>query len=218
MKKLIIAIALCFASFSYAKSDPVSATGTGWKTETCLSKYKYYDGSPIMTHCRKPHFHYLGLKLDVGAPDGLGLSLLYLPVKFLQLELGGTTILSGGGIRAGVMLFLPWYISPSITIEGGKQWGNNVNSLSVLVSGYDPKISLLNDVQYEYANFHGGLGFGSPRWFMFRINAGYSYITTTTNGLQVFVREKANDNSIVIKEATIKAWVPTAKLSFDIYF
>lgn len=200
MTKLFALVAvLCVSSIALAKPGPVRGTGTGWKNG-------------------KVDYNYIGFKIDVGAPDGLGLSLTGRPLKFLQLEFGGTTTLVGGGVRGGATIFLPYYVSPSLTIEGGRQWGGDFNKLVVMFGGSNPKISLLNDVQYDYMNLHGGLGFGHPNWFMFRINAGYSYIVGTTNGLQAFVQSKAQDGSLRTSEANGKVWSPSAKITFQFYF
>lgn len=215
MKKIIaVLFVLCFSSSAFAL-DP---TGTGWHNGWCPTRYRDYNGNVIMKRCKKIDFNPIGMRMDMGVPDGLGVSLTGRPVKFFQVELGGTSTLTGGGIRGGGTLFLPWYVSPSITIEGGKQWAGNLNRLPGLFGGQDTHYSLLEDVQYSYANFHGGLSFGHPNWFLISLHAGYSYITGNTNGLQAFVRGEANDTSLTLKEANVKLWVPTAKLAIQLYF
>jgi hypothetical protein len=167
----------------------------------------------------KKHFNFLGLKLDAGVPSGLGAAIVAKPVRFLQLELGGTTTLTGGGVKAGVQLMVPWYLSPGVLIEGGGQWAGNLNRLATIIGFSDPKIALLNDVSYNYANFYGTLGVGHSNWFMFNIYAGYSYITGTTNGLQSYIQSKStNTNNITISEARIQMWIPTGKVAFTFYF
>ncbi len=200
MKKIVAALfVLCLSSSAFAKLGPVKATGTGWKNG-------------------KVDYNYLGIKLDAGVPDGLGASLTGRPLKFLQVELGGTTTLTGGGIRGGATIFLPYYVSPSLTVEGGHQWGGDFNKLITMFGGSDPKNCLLRDVQYDYMNLHGGLGFGHPNWFMFRINAGYSYIVATSNGFQSFIQAQAKDGDLRTSEATAKVWTPSAKVTFQLYF
>lgn len=211
-KIFAILLMLCLSSSAWA----LNPYGTGWVNTTCPVRLK--DGVVIMKPCKKPTFHYLGLRLDAGAPDGLGASLVGRPLKFAQVELGGTTTLVGGGVRVGTSIFLPWYVSPSAHFEYGHQWAGDVNKLAVMFGSSDPKQPLLNHVEYDYINLHGGLGFGHPNHFMFRIQAGYSYIWGNTNGLQTYLQVRTNQALLTTSEANVKAWTPSGKFTFQIYF
>jgi len=212
MKKFVLALCMLVSAPAFA----LNPTGTGWETKCVLKSDK--SGATHYLCKKKPTFNFIGLRIDAGAPDLLGASLVGRPLKFAQLELGGTTSLVGGGIRVGASVFLPWYISPSAHVEYGHQWAGDVNKLVVMFGGSDPKISLLKNVEYDYVNLHGGLGFGHPNWFMFRIQAGYSYVWGSTNGLQVYLQEKANRPNLTISEANAKVWTPSAKIVFQLYF
>lgn len=163
-------------------------------------------------------YHLLGLKTDVGVPDGIGISATIRPLKYLQGELGGTYTLVGGGIRVGATVFVPYYVSPSFTLEYGYNWFGDMNDLVVKLGGSNPNNSLLRDIQYGYVNFQPGLSFGHPNWFLFGIHAGMSYITGTTHGLQAFVQEKNKDSSLTLQEVSAGIWIPTAKIVFQFYF
>ena len=220
MKKLLFALAiLCISSPAWA----LNPTGTGWITTRCQTEIgsEIQNGYVVKAYryrpCKKPTFNYIGLRLDAGAPDLLGVSLVGRPLKFAQIELGGTTTLVGGGIRVGLSVFLPWYVSPGINIEYGHQWAGNMNRL-IAMFGDDPRISLLNHIEYDYTNLHGSLGFGHPNWFMFRIQAGYSYIWGSTSGLQAYLQNKTNQPLLTVTEANAKIWTPSAKVVFQLYF
>ncbi len=214
MKKIIAALfVLCFSSSAFA----INPLGTGWSNGMCPTKYKDADGQFIMKRCKIAGFNKFGVQIDMGFPNALGLSFVALPVKFLQFDLGGTTTLIGGGVRAGVLLFLPWYISPGLSIDGGKQWAGNVNNLINMFAA-NPNQTLLTNIQYTYTDFYGSVGFGHPSHFMFRLYAGYSYISGSTNGLQLYFQDKANDKTITTKEAEVKGWVPSAKIGFNVFF
>ena len=165
----------------------------------------------------KPSLGDFGLRVDAGVPDGLGFSLAYRPFRFVQGELGYTSTLVGGGIRGGATVYVPWYVSPSFTFEGGHQWAGNINELVAKFGGSSNE-SILRDVQYNYLNLHGGLSFGSARWFLIGIHAGMSYITGQTNGFQAFLQEKSKDNSLTVKEVNANLWVPSAKIVAQFYF
>lgn len=199
MKKLLILFILICSSVSYGKYLEKRVGGTG-----------YINGKPV--------YNVFGLKLDLSIPSGLGASFTARPLKFFQIELGGTTTLVGGGVRAGFMVFVPWHVSPAIHVEGGKSWSGNLNDLVVLFGGQNPNILLLNDVQYEYVNFLGSIGVGHKNWFMVRLETGYTYIAARTAGLQNFIQNITQNDHILTKEATIKLWVPTASFSLQFYF
>lgn len=219
MKKLV------FALLMLGLSTPAlaSVTGTGWEI-VCKQKVKVkrvglYKTASTYTVCKKePTFNVIGLKLDAGVPDVLGASLIGRPLRFAQVELGGTSTLVGGGVRVGTSIFLPYYVSPGAHFEYGHQWAGNVNNLVTMFGGSNPNVSLLNHVEYDYINLHGSLGFGHPNWFMFRIYAGMSYIWGQTNGLQAYVQSRAAQPNLTLAEASAKIWTPSAKLSFEIYF
>jgi hypothetical protein len=212
MKKCVLLVALLLGSSAYAGN----VSGTGWGM-VCRDVVMT-DGTLTQQCRKKPKFNYLGLQIDVGAPSLLGLSIIGRPLRFWQFELGGNTSLVGGGVKAGTTLFVSWYISPGLTIEGGKMWAGDINKLAVMVGMADPKIALLKSVEYEYVSFLGSIGFGHSNWFYFRLYAGYSYITTTTNGLQSFIQDKANTASLSVSEAVGKVWSPTGKIAFQFYF
>lgn len=159
----------------------------------------------------------VGLKLDAGGPDGLGAALLLRPASFLRFEAGGTTDLAAPGVRAGVAISVPWYVSPALCVEAGHQWPGDLNKVVARFSGSDPRVALLRRFSYSYANLHGGLELGNPNWFMFTLHGGYSYFVTRTSGLGAYVAEK--DPALrVAGEATLHAWVPSAKVGVLFYF
>lgn len=215
MKKILFALlALCISVPAYA----LNPTGTGWETECRLGKTVVPATFPG-AKCKKVFkYTFIGLKVDAGAPQGLGFSIVGRPLKFAQLEFGGTTTLVGGGIRTGLAVFLPYYISPGALIEYGHQWAGDLNKLAVMFGGSDPKISLLQHVEYDYVNLYGTLGFGSPKWFMFKINVGYTYLWASTNGLQAYLQTKTNQPCLTISEASAKVWAPSGNIAFQVYF
>jgi hypothetical protein len=159
----------------------------------------------------------VGLKLDAGGPDGLGASVLLRPASFLRFEVGGTTDLAAPGVRAGIAISVPWYVSPALCVEAGHQWPGDLNKVVASISGSDPRLALLKRFSYSYANLHAGLELGNPNWLMLTFHAGYSYFVTRTSGLADYVAQQ--DPALrVAGEATIRAWVPSAKVGLLFYF
>jgi hypothetical protein len=162
-------------------------------------------------------YNKLGMQLNVGAPDGAGVDAVIRPLKFLRFNVGGTTDIASGGVRAGVTVAPFYYISPSATIEGGYQFPGNFNRVVAMFAS-DPKNPLLNSVGYGYVNFHGGLEFGHPNWFMFGIRAGYSYIGTQTSGLQTYINQNSKGVDLKVQEVGVGVWTPSAKINFLVWF
>lgn len=218
MKFVVALLMLCCSVPAFA-----GVTGTGWETvckvKTKVDRQGNYRTTVTYTVCKKePTFNVFGFKLDAGVPDALGASFVGRPLKFAQAELGGTTTLVGGGIRAGASVFLPWYVSPSAHFEYGHQWAGNFNKLAVMFGAPNPNLSVLNHLEYDYINLHGGIGFGNPNWFMFRILAGYSYIWGATNGLQAYLQNKTSQPFLTASEAQVKAWTPSGKIVLQFYY
>ena len=109
----------------------------------------------------------LGAMLDAGVPDGLGASAVYRPLYWLRLHLGVSTTTFSSGVRGGVTLVpLNFWISPSLTLEGGFLSEGDANGLVRTFSG-NPQFSstLLEKVSYAYGNAHLGVELGPPRRF-----------------------------------------------------
>lgn len=216
MKKILLALLVLTSAPAMAKG--LNPTGTGYETVCKFAGKVVPLGTPGAKCKKAPKFTVIGMKIDAGAPQGLGFSLVGRPLKFAQIELGGTTTLVGGGIRTGIGVFLPWYISPGATIEYGHQWAGDLNKLAVMFGGSDPKISLLNHVEYDYVNLYGTLGFGHPNWFMFKLSAGYTYLWANTTGLQSYLQEKTNQPCLTVSEAHAKVWAPSGNVTLQFYF
>jgi hypothetical protein len=213
MKTLLLALSLLLLA------TPVFAdvVGTGYHDGVCRTRVVDQYGNVVMRRCKWIDYQAIGLRSDVSAPAGLGISLVGRPLRFLELDLGGTSTLHGGGVRAGAMVYLPWYLSPGLSIDGGKNWIGSANQL-LRDFGSTYHNSLLSDVSYSFADFYGSLGIRARRWFEMRLYAGYSYIATETHGLQAFLRSETNEPSLTTKEARANIWTPSAKASFTIYF
>jgi hypothetical protein len=156
-----------------------------------------------------------GLSLDGGAPDGVGGALLVRPLSFLRFEGGVTTNLSAPGVRGGVVLSVPWYVSPALAVEAGYQWPGDANKTIALFRP-NPNNALLRHLSYGYFNLHAGLELGHPDWVMLTLHAGYSYLITRTSGLADFVAQQ-DPTLHVGGETTLHVWTPSAKVGLIFY-
>lgn len=163
----------------------------------------------------------LGVLLDVGVPDGVGLSLAVRPFSWLRLHGGGTSDLVSGGVRGGASFIVPvpFFIQPSATIEGGYQFPEKSNWLASQFSN-NPYFSnpWLQQIGYGYINGHLGLEMGNSR-FTFYIHGGLSYIRTTIRDFQQqLIAQSTSSPSLVLTNPNIDGVIPSAKLGFVVYF
>ncbi len=165
---------------------------------------------------RKPVRH-VGVTFDLGAPDGLNLGIAWRPVDPVRFSVTAATNGIGGGGRVGVALKAPWDVAPVIAVEGGHFLEADANWVVGALGGEQDGISVLERVGYTFANAHGGLEFGNPK-ATFYIHGGMSGIWTKVRGLQAFVDKEADEGTLRIDDANIRAFVPSARFGFIIYF
>jgi hypothetical protein len=149
---------------------------------------------------------WLGIQIDLGAPDLLGLALVGRPMWWMRLQLGGSTDLFSGGINGGVTVVpLKSIVSPSLTVEGGHVFSAETHgiprSIGIPVDGYK--------VGYDYFDAHLGMEVGAQKRVCFFIHAGISY-------LDIAIAQDKGTN-MQFSNAALKVWGPSAKLGLLVY-
>lgn len=155
----------------------------------------------------QPRHRWLGMQVDVGAPDGAALGLVVRPkFDWLRLEAAGTYNGLAPGGRLGLTLDpVSFGIAPTLTAEAG-----------FAGQGAIPNHADLPMVGYDYANFHLGLEFGSRSSWRFFFHGGPSFLHVSTSNFQNAV---SLGNGITLANPTTDAWViPTFKLGLSLYF
>jgi hypothetical protein len=138
-----------------------------------------------------------GVQLDVGVPDGVGLSVLVRPFRFARFHAGVIENGASAGVRAGVTVMpWQWWITPVLTGEGGYYFAGDGNRL-VRWIGSNPNFSngFLDSVQYDFYNLHAGLEVGSPRRFLFMLHGGLTHIDLYDNSFSQGIQEAAQNSS-----------------------
>jgi hypothetical protein len=153
-----------------------------------------------------PRRHYVGLMLDVGVPDLIGLALAARPVPQLRLHLGGTTDMFSGGIQGGATYIpLRTIASPSLTVEGGYVFTANTHgipqSLGIPIEG--------SRIGYSHFDAHAGLEVGAQKRVTFFLHAGISYLDISVTP------DPGTDQGF--KNASLRVWTPSAKLGLTVY-
>jgi hypothetical protein len=121
-----------------------------------------------------------GVMTDVGVPDGATASVVVRPVSAVRLSAGVAYNGVSTGGRVGVTLApVPWWISPTLSLDYGRYPEGDANPLARRVSGDDTfESSLLDRIGYDFADAHAGFVLGRKR-ASFYIQAGYSRTSGT---------------------------------------
>jgi hypothetical protein len=153
-----------------------------------------------------PRRHFVGLMLDLGVPDLVGLAAVVRPIPQLRVHLGGTTDLFSGGIQGGASYIpLKTIASPSLTVEGGYVFSSTTHgipqSLGIPIDG--------SNIGYGHFSAHAGLEVGAHKRVSFFLHAGVSY-------LDISVTPEPGSN-MGFKNASLHVWTPSAKLGLAVY-
>lgn len=149
--------------------------------------------------------HWIGLSMDLGAPDLIGLGLVGKPLWWLRLALGGSTDLFSGGINGGITAIpLRTIVAPSLTVEGGHVFAADTHGIPRAVGvPYDGKVG------YDYFDAHIGMEVGAQKRVSFFLHAGVSYLDVSVTP------EKGQNMSF--NSAGLKVWGPSAKLGLMVW-
>lgn len=154
----------------------------------------------------KPRRKYVGAQLDLGIPNGAGLSVVLKPCKWAHFNAGGTYNGMAPGMFAGLTLDpINFGIAPTLTAEvGGSFKGRLVG------------ISEAPEISYRYVNLWPGLEFGSRDNWRFFLRGGATWISGTAYKVNEF---SSNNEGLAISDPKFTARVaPTAKFGFLVYF
>jgi hypothetical protein len=156
----------------------------------------------------------LGVMFDAGVPDGLTGSVVYRPLRPVNVHAGLGTNLISLGVRAGASVYLmPTAIAPSLSGEIGHYFAGDATA----IVGSDSPI--LREVGYDYANLHAGLEVGRER-MSFYVHAGFSALRGKLNNIDEVVEEEASD-TLTIRvgdDATASLVAPSARIGFLYFF
>lgn len=158
---------------------------------------------------------FLGVQVDVGAPDGIGASLVVTPWRYLRLSVGGLSNGVGAGARAGLTLvaFPNSAFRPLLGVDGGYVFGGQAAWLPGLISDANLR-NVISGVSVGFGNAHVGFELGS-KYVAFTLRAGLSYVDLTMGSQSL----PAGDNaSISANGISLKGVIPSARLGFIICF
>jgi hypothetical protein len=179
---------------------------------TCLGGAARAELSSTASAERRP---FLGVLLDVGAPEGAAASIAVRPWHWIRFHGGAMYNTVSTGVQGGVSLipFYSWF-TPALTFEAGRFFPGDANTMARRISGNATLNNpLLRHVGYDFGSAHLGLEIGSPRSMSFFLRGGLSYVQSTISGLQ----EQIGGN-VEASDLKLRGVIPSAKLGLILYF
>lgn len=146
--------------------------------------------------------HPLGVTLEVGAPDLVGVRLTLRPRPWLRLGVGPVSDLFSAGVGGGVTIVpLGSLVSPSLTVDAGYLFDGATRGIpqALGVPIGDGRAA------YGYVDGHAGLEVGARRRVCFFVHAGVSYVDLTAHGDR-------------FAAAHLRLFGPSAKLGLSAFF
>lgn len=161
----------------------------------------------------------LGAMADVGVPDGATASLVVRPWRALRLHAGGGYNGIRAGARAGATLTpLPTWISPTLSLDGGRFREGDANPLARRITG-DPTLhsAALERVGYTFTSAQLGLALGQ-RWATLYVQVGVSRVTGALHHLDTVARSGGASWSLTLSEdPRAVVWSISARLGLVVY-
>jgi hypothetical protein len=160
----------------------------------------------------------LGVALDLGAPEGAALGLLFRPVPAFRLWGGPAWNYVGWGFQGGLALVpFQWAIAPTLSLEAGRYFDADVTRFVNEGSGAPAEVMpLLRRVGFTYAAVLAGIEIGSQRGFAFSLRAGVSRIGVVARGSSQSTGAGGTDVSV--ENPRLTAVIPSVKLGVQLFF
>jgi hypothetical protein len=162
----------------------------------------------------------IGAMLDVGAPDGVGVSAVVRPIEWLRINAGITTNTLSLGVRGGISLVpLSTFIAPSLNADFGHYFDTSYNDIVDRLGGIPLQTDVkIEDVGFNYAGASVGLEIGKPERFNFYLRVGFASGRLVINDAEALLRDVTGDPDLTSTPLTIRFTSPSVKLGFLFYF
>lgn len=163
----------------------------------------------------------LGLRLEVGAPEGATVALLLRPTPAFRLWAGPSWNVVGWGLQGGIAL-VPWQlaVAPVLSAELGHYFDADLTPFVNTSSGAPAEVEpLLRSVGYTYAAAHLGVEIGSQRGLAFTVQGGLAYIVGRSGGSAGTTQGAGGTTTrITFRDPRLRATAPSVKLGLQYFF
>jgi hypothetical protein len=147
---------------------------------------------------REARPHRVGSMIDVGFPEGAGLSLVVRPAPWARLHAGPTFNLVAPGLRGGVTFDpMATVVGVSGTVEGGYVFPGDYSSLPGKEAPY------LHHVSYGYLNLHLGIEVGNRDVLRLFLRGGLSLASASLSDLQPSLQNQERDTTITASDPKV---------------
>jgi hypothetical protein len=155
--------------------------------------------------------------VDGGIPEGIGASAVFLPFRFLRLQLGIVTNTASAGIRGGVTIVpFRFVITPTLTAEAGHLFeGDLTGAAQTFLGRTTLPDGLFQKVSYDFFTGQLGVEIGSPDRFLVYLRAGVSRVNVSMQGAS---KEVSSTTTIEPGTLNVGLTIPSAKLGLLLYF
>ncbi len=162
----------------------------------------------------------VGAMLDVGAPDGIGVSAVVRPIEWLRLNAGITTNTLSLGVRGGITLApLATFVTPTVNADIGHYFDASYNKLVDRLGGIPLQTQVpIDDVGFNYMGASVGLEIGKPDSFLFSLRLGFTHGSLTIDDAQALLQDVTGDPDITAEPLDVRFTSPSIKLGFLLYF
>ena len=176
--------------------------------------------SPTDPDAAPPWKTRFGVRLAAGAPEGVGVSALLHPRRWLRAHVGATRNSLGFGARGGVSLLpLELTISPVLELEYGYYFQADYEKLLTQLHGQPTTpATRIRDVGYDQVTASLGLGFSPSRYVTLFGNVGISYWSIRVEDARDFISEAVDDPDLTARPLTLSLTSPAVKLGLIVYF
>jgi hypothetical protein len=160
-----------------------------------------------------------GLQLDIGGPDGGGLTALFRPFWWLKVNAGLAYNVMGAGIRGGLTAVpIRWAVTPTLNFDLGHYFSGDFTKFATPTN--DAERALLQDTAYDFWSAQIGLEFGSQEGFVFYVRGGIAHLSATLPAKDVaaYWNTKNPSGTVDVKgDANFSALLPCFSLGLN-YF
>lgn len=175
------------------------------------------DEVPVVVEApRQSHaLPFFGVQVDVGAPDGIGASLVATPVPFFRLHAGGLTNGIGAGVRLGLMVvpFPRSVFRPLVGVDGGYVFGGLGDWLPQLIENASLR-SAVTGATVAFINGQVGFELGSEHVaFMLRVGLSYVDVSLASQTLSL-----GDTTTVSARGIALRGFIPSARLGFIFCF
>lgn len=163
----------------------------------------------------------VGLMFDAGLPDGVNGAMVWRPLPRIRVHGGMGYNGFAPGVRGGVsMSAVPYWVTPTATVEVGRYFEGNANRLAQMISG-DPEFDepVLRRIGYDYANAHVGAELGYAG-MTFYVHGGLSALQMRVRNVDdsLGMSDGEGTRVEVRSDPVLRLLSPSARAGFIYYF